>query len=140
MSSQSFKIIEHTADTGFEVTGNSLDDVFRAAALALFQMMWKITGDIGAKPVGLEISGVDHQELLVNFLEEFLYRYDAKGHICTRVEITSVSDKKLTATAWLRPFDNQLDQEILGVKAITYHQMYIGRQDNQWLGRIFLDI
>ena len=111
-----------------------------AAALALFQMMWEITGDIAAKPVDLEISGVDHQELLVNFLEEFLYRYDARGHICTRVEITSVSDKKLTATAWLRPFDNQLDQEILGVNAVTYHQLYIGQHDNVWLGRIFLDI
>ena len=140
MASQSFKVIEHTADTGFEVTGNSLADVFRAAALALFQMMWKITGDIAAKPVDLEISGVDHQELLVNFLEEFLYLYDAKRLICTKVEITSVADKKLTATVWLQPFDNQLDQEILGVKAITYHQMYIGQQDNQWLGRVFLDI
>ena len=140
MASESFKVIEHTADTGFEVTGNSLDDVFRAAALALFQMMWEITGDIAAKPVDLEISGGDHQELLVNFLEEFLYRYDARGHICTKVEIISVSDKKLTATAWLRPFDNQLDQEILGVKAVTYHQLYIGQHDNVWLGRIFLDI
>ena len=140
MASQSFKVIEHTADTGFEVKANSLADVFKAAAQALFQLMWKVSEERTAEQVDLEINGIDIQELLVNFLEEFLYLYDAKGLICTRVEITSVSDKKLTATAWLQPFDNQLDQEILGVKAVTYHQLYIGQHDNVWLGRIFLDI
>ena len=140
MASESFKIIEHTADTGFEVKAGSLADVFRTAAQALFQLMWEIGGDRAAEPVDLEISGIDTQELLVNFLEEFLYLYDARGLVCTRVEITFVADKKLTATAWLQPFDSELDQEILGVKAITYHQMYVGRQGNQWLGRVFLDI
>ena len=140
MASESFKIIEHTADTGFEVKASSLAGVFRAAAQALFQLMWEIGRDRTTEPVDLEISGIDTQELLVNFLEEFLYLYDAKGLVCTRVEITSVADKKLTATAWLQNFDSELDQEILGVKAITYHQMYVGRQGNQWLGRVFLDI
>lgn len=140
MASESFKIIEHTADTGFEVKAGSLADVFRTAAQALFQLMWEIDGDRAAERVDLEINGIDTQELMVNFLEEFLYLYDARGLVCTRVEINSVADKKLTATAWLQPFDSELDQEILGVKAITYHQMYVGRQGNQWLGRVFLDI
>jgi SHS2 domain-containing protein len=137
---QEFKVIEHTADTGFEVKGNSQAGVFRAAALALFQIMWEIKKIRAGKKVTLEIKGVDLQELLVNFLEEFLYQYDAKGQVCTNVDIESINDQKLVATAWLQPFDNDLDEEILGVKAITYHQMYIGRQDDQWIGRVFLDI
>ncbi len=139
-SQQPFKVIEHPADTGFEVTGKSLADVFRAAASALFSMMWEIKNKRVTAPIDLKISGSDSQELLVNFLEEFLYLYDAKGLVCTRVEINSISNKKLTVTVWLQPFDNDLDQDILGVKAITYHQMYIGKQDNVWLARIFLDI
>jgi SHS2 domain-containing protein len=140
MASQSFKIMEHTADTGFEVTGSSRTDVFRAAAEALCQIMWKIKEKKPGSPVNLEINGVDLQELLVNFLEEFLYLYDAKGLICTRVDIDSITDQKLTGTAWLQPFDNELDQENLGVKAITYHQLFIGRQNDNWLVRVFLDI
>lgn len=140
MSPQHFKVIEHTADTGFEVKGNNLAEVFQAAAAALFQLMWEIKDIRAVEPVNLEISGSDSQELLVNFLEEFLYLYDAKGLVCTRVEINSISNKKLAASVWLQPFDNDLDQEILGVKAVTYHQMYIGKQDNVWLARVFLDI
>ena len=140
MTSQPFKVIEHPADTGFEVTGKSLANVFRAAASALFLMMWEIKKERVTEPIDLEISGSDSQELLVNFLEEFLYLYDAKGLVCTRVEIHSISNKKLAVTVWLQPFDNDLDQEILGVKAVTYHQMYIGKQDNVWLARVFLDI
>ena len=140
MTSQPFKVIEHPADTGFEVTGKSLANVFRAAASALFLMMWEIKKERVTEPIDLEISGSDSQELLVNFLEEFLYLYDAKGLVCTRVEIHSISNKKLAVAVWLQPFDNDLDQEILGVKAVTYHQMYIGKQDNVWLARVFLDI
>jgi SHS2 domain-containing protein len=140
MASQPFKVIEHPADTGFEVTGKSLADVFRAAAAALFLMMWEINKERVTEPVELEISGSDSQELLVNFLEEFLYLYDAKGLVCTRVEIHSISNKKLAVAVWLQPFDNDLDQDILGVKAVTYHQMYIGKQDDVWLARVFLDI
>ena len=140
MTSQSFKVIEHTADTGFEVTGSSRNDVFQAAAMALCQMMWEIMKETPGEPVDLEINGNDLQELLVNFLEEFLYLYDAKGLVCTRVEIDSVTDNKLTAKVWLQSFDNDQDQEILGVKAVTYHQLFIGRQNDNWVARIFLDI
>jgi SHS2 domain-containing protein len=140
MTSQSFKVIEHTADTGFEVTGRRRNDVFQAAAMALCQMMWEIMKETPGEPVDLEINGNDLQELLVNFLEEFLYLYDAKGLVCTRVEIDSVTDNKLTAKVWLQSFDNDQDQEILGVKAVTYHQLFIGRQNDNWVARIFLDI
>jgi SHS2 domain-containing protein len=32
------------------------------------------------------------------------------------------------------------DQELLGVKAVTYHQLFIGRKNDSWIARIFLDI
>jgi len=40
----------------------------------------------------------------------------------------------------MQRFDSDRDRELLGVKAVTYHQLYIGRKDETWLARMLLDI
>lgn len=139
MASQRFRIIEHTADTGFEVLGSSREQVFEAAARAFFQIMWSIK-QTESKPEMLEVTGGDIKELLVNFLEEFLYLYDAKGIVCTQLAVETVTDFNVSAKVWLQQFDADRDQELLGVKAVTYHQLSIEEIDGGWQAQVFLDI
>ena len=47
---------------------------------------------------------------------------------------------KIRAKAWLQRFNEAGDQELLGVKAVTYHQLFVGRKNDTWTARIFLDI
>ena len=140
MTPRLYRIIEHTADTGFEVRGNSREQVFESAARAFFDIMWKIGTRQDKKPEIIEVAGGDLEELLVNFLEEFLYLYDAKGLVCTRIEVDSLGEKRVRARAWLQKFNAAGDRELLGVKAVTYHQLFIGRENSSWTARIFLDI
>jgi len=140
MTAKLFRIIDHTADIGFEVKGDSKEKVFETAALAFFEIMWEIGDFKGNKPETIEITGSDTKELMVNFLEEFLYLYEAKGLICTDIKVAEISTTGIRAVAWLKPFTEEQDQEILGVKAVTYHQLYIGEIKGRWTARIFLDI
>jgi SHS2 domain-containing protein len=135
-----YRIIEHTADTGFEVRAYTMKRVFEAAALAFFDIMWRIGKKENILPKSIQISGGDRYELLVNFLEEFLYLYDAKNLICTHLEIISASDTNINARVWLQQFNAESDQELLNVKAVTYHQLFIGKKDQEWLAQIFVDI
>jgi SHS2 domain-containing protein len=140
MTPKLFRIIEHTADTGFEVRGSSIEQVFEAAAKAFFNIMWQIDTLQKNEPRTIEVTGGDLEELLVNFLEEFLYLYDAKRLVCTGIEVVTISEKKVRARVWLQNFNDAGDQELLGVKAVTYHQLFIGKKNNTWTARIFLDI
>ena len=140
MTPQLYHIIEHTADTGFEVRETSLGRVFEAAAKAFFNIMWHIDAPQENKPTTFEITGGDLEELLVNFLEEFLYLYDAKKLVCTDIKVTDIKKNKVCAMAWLQTFNAAGDQELLSVKAVTYHQLFIGKQNDLWSARIFLDI
>ena len=140
MTPRLYRIIEHTADTGFEVRGNTREQVFESAARAFFDIMWQIGTRQDKKPEIIEVAGGDLEELLVNFLEEFLYLYDAKGLVCTRIEVESLGEKRVRARAWLQKFNAAGDRELLGVKAVTYHQLFIGRENSSWTARIFLDI
>jgi SHS2 domain-containing protein len=140
MTPELYRIIEHTADTGFEVWGTTKEEVFGAAAKAFFSIMWQIKAKEQRGPEKIEVSGGDLEELLVNFLEEFLYLYDAKGLVCTGIEVESIKENKVHARAWLQKFNETADLELLGVKAVTYHQLFIGQRNNTWTARIFLDI
>jgi len=140
MVPQLYRIIEHTADTGFEVRGDTREQVFETAALAFFHIMWKIGQHKKSQPEIINLIGIDIKELLVNFLEEFLYLYDAKGLICTHIKVKKMTDTKICAKAWLQQFNEDTDQELLGVKAVTYHQLVIEEKNHHWLAQVFLDI
>jgi len=135
-----YRIIEHTADTGFEVKGATKEQVFESAARAFFAIMWQLGPHPEYGPVIIEVKGFDLEELLVNFLEEFLYRFDAKGQVCSKIQLESMTGDTLRAKAWLHKFDETRDQELLSVKAVTYHQLFIGRKNGMWTARVFLDI
>jgi len=135
-----YRIIEHTADTGFEVWGSTKEQVFESAARAFFDIMWQIDALQENEPAVIEVAGNDLEELLVNFLEEFLYLYDAKGLVCVNVQVETVLKNKVRVKAWLQKFNAAGDQELLGVKAVTYHQLFIGKKNDTWTARIFLDI
>jgi SHS2 domain-containing protein len=140
MAPRLYRIIEHTADTGFEVRGATKEQVYENAAKAFFDIMWQIKSRRKSKPENIEVSGIDREELLVNFLEEFLYLYDAKRLVCTGIEVDTVTDINVCAQAWLQKFDVDCDRELLSVKAVTYHQLFLGQEKGAWRARIFLDI
>jgi SHS2 domain-containing protein len=140
MTAQLYRIIEHTADTGFEVWGSTKKQIFESAAMAFFNIMWQIGAPQKNEPEPIEVSGSDLEELLVNFLEEFLYLYDAKRLVCTRLQVEDIKEHKIYAKAWLQKFNTARDKEMLGVKAVTYHQLFIGKENDTWTARIFLDI
>lgn len=140
MTARFYRIIEHTADTGFEVRADTLGHLYEYAASAFFDIMWQIHTPEENQPELIEVIGIDPQQLLVKFLEEFLYYYDAKDKVCTEVEIVTVSDTRILARAWLQKFDQKKDRELLSVKAVTYHQLFIGPEKGTWVARVFLDI
>lgn len=140
MTARFYRIIEHTADTGFEVRADTLKQLYEYAASAFFDIMWQINTLEEIQPEIIKITGIDPQQLLVKFLEEFLYYYDAKGKVCTGVEIVTVSDTRIHARVWLQKFNQKKDRELLSVKAVTYHQLFIGPEKGIWVARVFLDI
>ena len=140
MAPQFYRIIEHTADTGFKIRGETKEQLFETAGLAFFDIMWRIGHPNESQPEIIEVTGSDMKELLVNFLEEFLYLYDAKGLVCTQLKVETVTDTKICAKAWLQLFNDNEDSELLGVKAVTYHQLQIDKKDQKWFAQVFLDI
>ena len=86
---QSFRILEHTADVGFEAFGTTRQEVFVSAARALIYLIVELeTIDLRAA-VSIQVAGTGPESVLVNWLSELLYLHDAEGWLFREFEIQS---------------------------------------------------
>ena len=137
---QPFRLLEHTADIGFEAFGATRQDVFRNAARALMHLMVDLEtiAPCEGKPLGAEAS--DMPSLLVNWLSEILYLFDAEGWLFRDFEVKNLTDHSLAAMAQGEKFDRTRHQVKLLVKAVTYHQLDLRETAQGWRAQVYVDI
>jgi len=116
-----YEELEHTADWKIRVWGRDYADLFRNAALAMYDLMGpaRRTGPQVERRVVVE--GVDYPSLLVAWLNELLFYSETYGEIFTDVEIHHLSPERLEAT--VRGFVGET--ELSKIKAATYHELEI---------------
>ena len=135
-----YQIIDHTADLGIIVKGADLKDLFIRAAYAMMDLM--VEGDIGEKGVRRElaIQGDDLPDLMVRWLGEVLYLFEAENLLVAKIEITSLSERRLESALTLVHFRRGHHQITREIKAVTYHQISVERKDGGWEARVIFDI
>jgi len=125
---QKFKYLQHTADAKFQAFGDTVEEAFSNAALAMVSLMWdpeKIEAEIEYK---LCVTGRDEKQLLINFLEDILFKLDSKMFLLKTVEKICLVEENnqfsLEAALGGDTFSERY--ETFGeVKAVTYNEMEI---------------
>jgi SHS2 domain-containing protein len=140
MQSASFEILEHTADIGIRATAPTLEDLFAAAAMALQTIAIECAAARPGTLYPMAASGEDLESLLVNWLNEVVYFIDGRRVVLSRFDVKSVTDTEVIAEAWGEPQDPARHPMQLVVKAATYHQLKIARQEAGWTADVYLDI
>lgn len=135
-----FRVLEHTADIGFEAFGATREELFRNAGLALIDLIVDIDSIRPSEEVPLRVQGSDAPGLLVNWLSEILYWQDTSGWLFCDFEMVALEDLSLSARARGEKFDRSRHQAKLLVKAITYHQLALEPTTEGWRARVYVDI
>lgn len=135
-----FRVLEHTADVGFEALGNTREEVFGNAARALTDLMVDLPTIRPAQEVSIEVSSSSAANLLVDWLSEILYRYDAESWLFCDFTVTRLSDQALAAVARGEKFDPARHRIKLLVKAVTYHQLVLENARDGWRAQVYVDI
>ena len=130
------KILEHTADIGFEIESDSLENAFSEAALGLISLMVDIDKIECKENKKIEITSMDLESLLVKFLSEILYLFDAENFIFSKVKV-NIQDNKLISTLCGEKYIRNKHGNKLNVKAVTYHMLYV---DPKGKLRVIFDI
>jgi SHS2 domain-containing protein len=138
---QEFRVLEHTADIGFEAFGASREDVFRNAGRALMSLIIDLEKVRPEDRVRVEARASDRQALLVNWLSEILYLQDTESWLFSDFKIDGLLDQSVRGAALGERFDPRRHQIKLLVKAITYHQLALEETaDGLWRAQVYVDI
>lgn len=141
-----FSVFDHTADVGLEVHAADLEDLLATAARAVFDQMledWpaevETIGTVRATPMpGLE---GDVGELLVDWLQELLYRFETEHLVPLRYEFQAAGPPRIRAEVGFGRFEPGRHRTRLEVKAVTYHGLQVRREpDGSWSARLVLDV
>ncbi len=140
MDVDSFRVLEHTADIGFEAFGASREELFANVALALIHLVVDLDSIRPLRELTIRAKGSDPLGLLVNWLSEILYLHDAEAWLFRDFSVQELGDNTITARARGEKFDRARHQAKLLVKAVTYHQLALEETPQGWRARVYVDI
>ena len=135
-----FTIIEHTADLGFRVRGETLKRLFENAAEAMIQTMIQAPNLQSAETVPILLHGADPEDLLVRWLGEVLYWFEGEKQVTVRTRVLSISSGHLEATLHTIPYDPAQHEILCEIKAVTYHQVKIVQKADAWEATVIFDV
>ena len=138
-----------TADIGFYAYGNTLEEAYENAGLAMFDVITDI-GDVKKEESrDFEIVSEDLVSLLYDYLEELLFLQDTEFLFFSdfNVDIEKIVDDssdlnnyKLTCSAYGEEINWDIHIPKSEVKAITFHKMDVKKDDGVFKLRAILDL
>ena len=135
-----YKFLEHTADVKFRVESPTIEEMFNSAANALNETIRGEIKILEQEERTFEVKGKDLEELLYNFLEEFLYLLDAEDFLISKIKNTQVDleNKKIKC---ITVGDKAKNYKFTNdVKAITYNEMFVKEERGKFICRVVLDV
>ncbi len=124
-----FEIVNHTADVGIIAYGADMNEAFANAAKALFSLITELDDVEEVMHRDIELTAPDQESLLVGWLNELIYLFDAENIIFKRFDITQLSQTYLKARSYGHKVDSSKHKLKMGVKAATYHMLKIDKNN-----------
>ena len=133
-----FTELEHTADRAFVARGRNIGELFVHAAQAMFEPQPR--NYHGPKRVEryVEVRGSDQETLLVNWLNELLYVSEHFQERYNGFEILDLADEHLRAR--LCGTQQNASAPLSKVKAVTFHNLAIRREGDEWVATLVVDV
>lgn len=141
----SFRIVEHTGDTAVELSAATEPELIESATRAVASILVDTSR---SKPraereerVALEAE--DGESLLVDYLNELIYLFDARAFLPWETEVEEVdlgSPARLRTVVRGDTFDPGRHTFLTEIKAATFHGVEIRREDGTISTRIVFDL
>jgi len=135
-----YHFINHTGDVGVVVYGKSLKELFQHAAESFFQILTEPENILGVDSRNISIQAGGLEELLVNWLNEFIYLFDTQSLLFRRFEIEQLNNHHLEAKAWGEKYVEGKHPIKTAIKAVTFHQLLVQKENDNWKTQIIFDL
>ena len=137
-----YEYFDVTADIGFKAYGNTLNESFENAGLAIFNIISDTTNIAPEIAKSFEITSEDEVSLLYDYLEELLFCHEVDFMLFSEFDVDiSKSDEGYNLKAEIKgePIDWDRHERKSEIKAITFHKMDV-KKTNHFELRTIVDL
>ena len=142
-----YEFLDHTADIGVRVTAPDARTLFSELALAFYALLLGETGPATvetAETVRIVLQAEDREALVVEFLAELIYRFDAERLLLPHVVVEELqlvgTHAHLRATLSGERFDPRRHPFHTEVKAATHHGLRFEQGEGQIAVSVIFDL
>ncbi|MDJ0829768.1 MAG: archease [Desulfobacterales bacterium] len=135
-----YRILDHTADFGIQVFGQSAQEVFIQAAYAMMEQIVNRKALEVKFENQLVIEGFDWPDLMVNWLRELLFLWSGNELLMKRALINTLSPNRLSAVLKLDVYSAKRHVIKNEIKAITYHELQVKQTVAGWQAQFICDV
>ena len=138
------RMLDHTADVGFEIGAPTLEALFDEARRALLMTLFEQPPEMGEEERSVRLSAPDLETLLVRWMNELVFFVQDNGFVPVRadVRIREASEEGFSLEAPL--VGTPLDLEGCGwqgeIKSATFHGLTVESKEDGWQARVILDV
>jgi len=135
-----FQSFDTTADTGLEIYGAGLEEVFRNALRGLFSIITDLERVEESEETEVNAQGEDWPDLMVTWLNELVFLQDARGWLFKDCYIEELKPYTIRALCKGERFKKGKHRIKTLVKAATYHQAAVEETPQGYRAVVILDV
>jgi SHS2 domain-containing protein len=138
------RMMDHTADVGFELEAPSLEDLFEEARRALLMVVFENPPERDRGEKKVQLTGRDLEVLLVRWLNELIYLLQDLRFVPLRSRIgiqkTGEAEFALEANLAGAPLEPEEQGYAGEIKSATFHGLEVRGGNGGWHARVILDV
>ena len=140
------RMLDHTADVGFEVVeASTLENLFDEARQALLVTVFEESPERGEDEDSVRLSAPDLETLLVRWINELVFFIQSEGFVPVSADLRIQARFEVEAFFLeARLTGAPLDLEGYGwqgeIKSATYHGLEVTRGSSGWRAQVILDV
>ena len=155
-----FKVLDISGDAGLRAFGKSINEAFINASLGMYSLITNPDAIKEKKTIDVTVESHSLDGLLVSWLNELIFHFDAYVLIGKKITITeltlslplqregkggadqtaSLPACRIKATITGEDFDAERHERRLLIKAATYHMLRIEKAGDMWEVDVIFDI
>ncbi len=137
---QGWEHFHHGADIGVRGRGETVDEAFAQAAVALTAVITDPETVYPREPVPIRCDAPDQELLLVDWLNALVYETSTRHMLFARFEVQIV-DGHLSASAWGEPVEPARHHPAVEVKGATYTELRVACDPQGiWVAQSVVDV
>lgn len=140
MTERKYEILDVTADIGIIAYGKDNKSLFENAAIGMFGLIVDPERINVKETIDVEVGSYNLEELLIAWLNELLFIFETREFIMKDCRVNEINEKRLRAEIKGEHYNPEIHPRSVHIKAATYHDLEIKKDNSGWRAKVIFDV